>query len=156
MSGNPSPARLFTWKKNPETQQVGRGRRRVSTWPSRSRMSGRARSTSRFRSRTRRSNDSIPNPSRRSQGRGGPRLPPGKGAWQLIIKRFRKEVAEQVKSKLLMTSLEQIDKNYNLEPITQPKLDVAAIELPEDGPMEFAMDVEVPRSSTCPITRGCR
>ena len=33
--------------------------------------------------------------------------------------------------------------DYKLNPITQPELDVEAIELPEDGPMSFEMDVEV-------------
>src|SRR5271166_4656697 len=67
----------------------------------------------------------------------------GRAPRQLVVKRFRKQVAEQVKSSLLMASLEQIDADYQLNPITQPKLDVGAIALPEDGPMTFEMDVEV-------------
>ena len=59
------------------------------------------------------------------------------------MKRFRKQVSEQVKSSLLMASLEQIDEDYELNPITQPKLDVEAIMLPDDGPMSFEMEVEV-------------
>ena len=55
----------------------------------------------------------------------------------------RKQVSDQVKSNLLMSSLEQIDEDYKLEPITQPRLDVDAIEIPEKGPMNFEMDVEV-------------
>ncbi len=42
-----------------------------------------------------------------------------------------------------MSSLEQIDQDYKLDPITQPQLDVEAIEIPEKGPMNFEMDVEV-------------
>ena len=42
-----------------------------------------------------------------------------------------------------MACLEQIDEDYKLNPITQPKLDVEAIEMPDDGPMQFEMDVEV-------------
>jgi trigger factor len=83
-----------------------------------------------------------------------PGFRPGRAPRQLIIKRFRKEVSEQVKSKLLMSSLEQIDKDYKLEPITQPQLDVAAIELPEDGPMEFEMDVEVRPQFDVPDYKG--
>ena len=33
-----------------------------------------------------------------------------------------------------MAALEQLDEDYKLNPITQPKLDVEAIELPDDGP----------------------
>ncbi len=67
----------------------------------------------------------------------------GRAPKQLVVKRFRKQVAEQVKSSLLMASLEQIDADYDLNPITQPQLDVGAITLPDDGPMTFEMDVEV-------------
>ena len=67
----------------------------------------------------------------------------GRAPRQLVVKRFRKQVADQVKSSLLMASLEQIDEDYQLNPIVQPKLDVGAITLPDDGPMTFEMDVEV-------------
>lgn len=72
-----------------------------------------------------------------------PGFRPGHAPRQLVEKRFRKEVAGQVKSALLMASLEQIDADYNLNPITQPSLDLEAIKLPDDGPMIFEMDVEV-------------
>ena len=62
---------------------------------------------------------------------------------QLVVKRFRKEVADQVKSALLMASLEQIDADYKLNPITQPKLDSRRSACPTTGPMIFEMEVEV-------------
>ena len=67
----------------------------------------------------------------------------GRAPRQLVVKRFRKQVSDQVKSSLLMSSLEQIDQDYKLEPITQPQLDVDAIEIPDKGPMNFEMDIEV-------------
>jgi trigger factor len=78
----------------------------------------------------------------------------GRAPRQLVVKRFRKQVSDQVKSALLMTSLEQIDADYKLEPITQPRLDVAAIELPETGPMNFEMDVEVRPQFDVPNYKG--
>ncbi|QEH32760.1 Trigger factor [Aquisphaera giovannonii] len=72
-----------------------------------------------------------------------PGFRPGHAPRQLVIKRFKKEVSGQVKSSILMATLEQIDRDYQLNPITQPKLDVDAIELPDDGPMSFEMEVEV-------------
>jgi trigger factor len=72
-----------------------------------------------------------------------PGFRPGRAPRELVVKRFRKEVAGQVKSSLLMASLEQIDEDHHLDPITQPKLDLDAISLPDDGPMAFEMDVEV-------------
>jgi trigger factor len=67
----------------------------------------------------------------------------GRAPRQLVVKRFKKQVSDQVKSNLLMSSLEQIDADYKLDPITQPRLDVEAIEIPDEGPMNFEMDIEV-------------
>ena len=67
----------------------------------------------------------------------------GRAPRGLVEKRFRKQVTGQVKSTLLMASLEQLDDEHKLNPITQPDLDIEAIELPDDGPMVFEMDVEV-------------
>jgi trigger factor len=72
-----------------------------------------------------------------------PGFRPGRAPKELVVKRFRKQVADQVKSSLLMVSLEQIDQDYQLNPITQPNLDVEAITLPEEGPLSFEMDLEV-------------
>ncbi len=72
-----------------------------------------------------------------------PGFRPGRAPRQLVEKRFRKQVAEQVKSSLLLAALEQLDEDYALNPITQPNLDIEAIELPDEGPMLFEMDLEV-------------
>lgn len=85
-----------------------------------------------------------------------PGFRPGKAPRQLVVKRFRKQVAEQVKSALLMGSLEQIDTDHNLNPITQPQLDVEAIELPESGPMTFDMEVEVRPDFAIPDYSGLK
>jgi trigger factor len=80
----------------------------------------------------------------------------GRAPRQLVVKRFRKQVSEQVKSSLLMSSLEQIDNDYKLEPIVQPRLDAAAIELPDEGPMNFEMDVEVRPQFNLPTYQGLK
>jgi len=72
-----------------------------------------------------------------------PGFRPGRAPRQLVEKRFRKQVADQVKSSLLMASLEQLDSDYKLNPISQPQFDLAAIELPDQGPMQFELDLEV-------------
>ena len=72
-----------------------------------------------------------------------PGFRPGHAPKTLIQKRFRKEVAGQVKLALLEASLEQLDEDYKLNPISQPQLDLEAIELPDDGPLRFEIDVEV-------------
>ncbi len=83
-----------------------------------------------------------------------PGFRPGRAPRQLVIKRFKKQVGDQVKSSLLMASLEQLDTDYKLDPITQPQLDPAAIELPEEGPMNFEIDVEVRPQFDLPDYKG--
>ncbi|WP_165246485.1 trigger factor [Paludisphaera soli] len=85
-----------------------------------------------------------------------PGFRPGRAPKTLVVKRFKKQVADQVKSSLLMETLEQIDRDYELNPITQPKLDVAAIELPEEGPMAFDMEVEVRPDFAVPSYQGLK
>ncbi len=83
-----------------------------------------------------------------------PGFRPGRAPRSLVEKMFRKQVAEQVKSTLLFSALEQIDEDYKLNPITQPALDVAAIELPTDGPMRFEMELEVRPEFPLPDYKG--
>lgn len=83
-----------------------------------------------------------------------PGFRPGHAPKGLVEKRFRKEVANQVKSALLMASLEQLDEDHKLNAISQPDLDIAAIELPDDGPMTFEMDVEVQPDFPLPAYKG--
>jgi trigger factor len=85
-----------------------------------------------------------------------PGFRPGRAPRQLVVKRFRKQVADQVKSTILMSALDQIDKDYKLDPIVQPRLDVDAIELPENGPMSFEMDVEVRPQFEVPDYKGLK
>jgi trigger factor len=72
-----------------------------------------------------------------------PGFRPGRAPRKLVERRLRKQLADQVKSTLLMACLEQLDEDYDLNPIKPPDLDVAAIELPEEGPMRFEMELEV-------------
>jgi trigger factor len=85
-----------------------------------------------------------------------PGFRPGRAPKQLVIKRFKKQVSDQVKSALLMSSLKQIDADYQLDPITQPQLDLETIELPDEGPMQFEMDVEVRPEFNLPDYKGLK
>ncbi|CAN5755239.1 trigger factor [soil metagenome] len=72
-----------------------------------------------------------------------PGFRPGRAPRSLVQRRFRKEMADQVKSTLLVAALEQLDEDHQLNPISQPELDLGTIELPEEGPMVFEMNLEV-------------
>ncbi|HEU5118778.1 MAG TPA: trigger factor, partial [Isosphaeraceae bacterium] len=83
-----------------------------------------------------------------------PGFRPGRAPKSLVQKRFRKEVSGQVKSALLMACMEQLDEDYKLNPITQPNFDVEAISLPDEGPMTFEIDVEVPPDFEVPAYKA--
>lgn len=83
-----------------------------------------------------------------------PGFRPGRAPVTLVQKRFRKEVAGQVKSSLVMAALEQIDKDHKLAPISRPDLDIEAIELKEGAPLQFEMEVEVQPDFPLPEYKG--
>lgn len=62
---------------------------------------------------------------------------------KLIEKRFRDELQDTVKRRLLMDSLEQLSDRDDLDPISQPELEVDDIEIPETGDFEYEFDIEV-------------
>ncbi|HLJ10529.1 MAG TPA: trigger factor [Planctomycetaceae bacterium] len=62
---------------------------------------------------------------------------------KLIEKRFRKEVGEQVRQKVLMESLERLGEDHKLDAINEPDLDVESLVLPETGDFTYEFDVEV-------------
>ena len=56
---------------------------------------------------------------------------------KLVEKRLRKELDDTVKRRLLLDSLEQLSERDDLEPISQPELDVDDLEIPEEGDFEI-------------------
>ena len=62
---------------------------------------------------------------------------------KLVEKRFRKEVGNQVRQKVLMQSLQQLGEDYKLDAINEPDLDIEALVLPEEGDFTYEFDVEV-------------
>lgn len=72
-----------------------------------------------------------------------PGFRPGHVPPALVRKRFKKELNEQVKQKVLLSSLEQLGSASDLDPISEPNLDLEAIEIPESGDFEYEFDVEV-------------
>ncbi len=62
---------------------------------------------------------------------------------KLVEKRFRKEVGEQVRQKVLMQSLQQLGEDHKLDAINEPDLDVENLVLPEEGDFTYEFDIEV-------------
>ena len=85
-----------------------------------------------------------------------PGFRPGKSPRRLVERRFFKDVSQQVKTSLLMKSLEQIGTENKLEPLSEPEIDVKTIELPEDGDFVYEFSVEVRPDFDVPNYKGLK
>ncbi len=78
----------------------------------------------------------------------------GRAPRKLVEHRFRKDVADQVKSSLLVDSLSQITEDNKLSAISEPSFDAGAVELPETGPLTYEFDLEVRPEFDVPNWKG--
>ncbi len=78
----------------------------------------------------------------------------GRAPRKLVEHRFRKEVKDTVKGNLLMDSMAQVTEDSKLAAISEPDLDVAAVDLPDEGPMTFEFDIEVRPEFDLPNWKG--
>ncbi|MEM7559062.1 MAG: trigger factor, partial [Planctomycetota bacterium] len=67
----------------------------------------------------------------------------GKAPRKLVETRFKDQVDEQVKSSLIMDSLQQVTEGEHFSAISEPDFDYDAIELPESGDFRFEFKIEV-------------
>jgi trigger factor len=61
----------------------------------------------------------------------------------LLQKRFKSELSDQVKQKVLLQSLEQMSEDSDIDPINQPDIDVDSLDIPDAGDFRYEFDVEV-------------
>jgi len=85
-----------------------------------------------------------------------PGFRPGHVPRRLVETRFRKDVAERVKSSLLMDSIGQLSEERELAAISEPDFDLDAIELPDEGPMTYEFDLEVRPEFDLPEWKGLK
>jgi trigger factor len=81
---------------------------------------------------------------------------PGKAPRKIIERRFQKEVGNQVKSEILLASLEQLAEDYDIAPLSAPNIDPLKIELPPDGPLTYEFEVEVRPQFDLPDYKGLK
>jgi trigger factor len=79
---------------------------------------------------------------------------PGKAPRRLVVKRFEKDVAEQVKGELLLASMEQLAEDHEIAPLSQPNFDPFKVEIPKDGPLVYEFEVEVRPEFDLPNYKG--
>ena len=67
----------------------------------------------------------------------------GKVPRGLLEKRFKTEISGDIKQKVLLASLEQLSDENDIEPISEPKIDVEGLDIPDTGDFHYEFDVEV-------------
>jgi trigger factor len=72
-----------------------------------------------------------------------PGFRPGKAPRKIVEKKFFKEVAGEVKTEVLMASLEQLAEDQQLSPLSPPDLDPGAVVIPEEGDFVYEFNIEV-------------
>jgi trigger factor len=85
-----------------------------------------------------------------------PGFRPGKAPRKVIERRFQREVGEQVKTEVLLASLEQLAEDHDIAPLASPNIDPKDIELPSHGPLVYEFEVEVRPQFDLPDYRGLK
>lgn len=85
-----------------------------------------------------------------------PGFRPGRAPRRLVEKHFRKQIGEKVKTQLLYDSVEQINADYRLTPISEPSIDVDAVVLPDEGAMVYEFEIEVRPEFDLPQWKGLK
>lgn len=80
----------------------------------------------------------------------------GKAPRKIIERKFSKEVTGEVKTEILMASLEQLAEDNTLSPLSPPDLDPNAVIIPEAGPMVYEFDIEVRPEFDLPSYKGLK
>lgn len=78
----------------------------------------------------------------------------GRAPRKIVESRFKKEVTDQVKGSLLMDCLEKIGEDKHFAAISEPEIDLEAVEVPDTGPMTFEFDIEVRPEFDMPKWKG--
>ncbi len=81
---------------------------------------------------------------------------PGKAPRKLVERRFQKDVGNQVKSEVLLASLEQLAEDHDIAPLSSPNIDPLKIELPPEGPLVYEFEVEVRPQFDLPNYKGLK
>jgi trigger factor len=81
---------------------------------------------------------------------------PGKAPRKIIERRYQKEVGDQVKSEVLLASLQQLAEDHDIAPLSAPDLNPANIEMPKQGPLVYEFEVEVRPQFDLPDYKGLK
>lgn len=74
----------------------------------------------------------------------------------LVRKRFRKEITDDIRQKLLVESLEQISEDSSIDPIGEPDLDVSELKVDPEQDFEYEFEIEVRPQFELPDYQGLK
>jgi trigger factor len=79
---------------------------------------------------------------------------PGKAPRKMIERQYYDSVAEEIKSQVLMASLEQLAEEQTIAPLSPPEFDPTLINIPKEGPFVYEFDIEVRPEFDLPDYKG--
>ncbi len=81
---------------------------------------------------------------------------PGKAPRKIIEKQYHESVAEEIKTQVLMASLEQLAEGQQISPLSPPELDPNTIAIPKEGPFVYEFNIEVRPEFELPDYKGLK
>src|SRR5262249_56730517 len=85
-----------------------------------------------------------------------PGFRPGKAPREIVVRKYHKEVSNEVKGKVLMASLEQLADDHDIAPLSMPDINYEKLDIPKEGPFIYEFDVEVRPQFDVPEYKGLR
>src|SRR5215212_9790889 len=79
-----------------------------------------------------------------------PGFRPGKAPREIVVRKFKKDVEDQVKAQVLLGSLEQLAEENDIAPLSPPNLNPNTIVIPDKGDFVYEFEVEVRPSFDLP------
>ncbi len=85
-----------------------------------------------------------------------PGFRPGKAPRKVVVRRFQKDVLNQVKGQVILASLEQLAEDHDLAPLSAPNINPDSLVIPEEGDFVYEFDVEVRPEFDLPNYKGLK
>ena len=80
----------------------------------------------------------------------------GKAPRSLVEKKFRKQLANQVKGSIIMDSLSQVSESQDFSAISEPDLDFEQVNIPDEGDLTYEFNIEVRPEFDVPNWKGLK
>jgi len=81
---------------------------------------------------------------------------PGKAPRKIIERQYYDSVAEEIKSQVLMASLEKLADEQTIAPLSPPEFDPTLLNIPKEGPFIYEFDIEVRPEFELPDYKGMK